>query len=377
MAGEERHRQQWLESALETNRLLLEGVSPYDVLRTVTEHIHVVSGAEFAAIVTVNAAYPEETAVYEAAEGLGLGHMDGSPVPLQGLLATVVESGTGVVSEDITQELGWDPAPQVAEALSVLGPGVLLPLAVGGKVLGVLIVGWRRGSPNARISEQEVQMMKMCAGLAALALQQVDARLLLAEERDRIANYLRDVVIDRLFSIVTYLHSVAGLVRRQEVQLKVDKAIDELDETTQQIRSAIFALPQERAAGGQTPSAQVLDEIDWARAILGFTPSLVIHGPVDQRLSRDLQRELARAVREALANAAAHSAPSMVEVVVRVSAGQLTLTVTDDGRLSEQAMPHSALPQLRNRALRLGGSCTVRANDQANTIVEWRVPLTA
>ena len=377
LVAQEHRRQRWLEATLAMTQSLLGEIDRTTAMHQVTGLIRELTAADYAAAVMVDLERPNGGVVFEAVEGLGLGHLDGSPIPQQGLVARVVESGTPVVSADITSEPGYDPAPEVAEALSVLGAGMYLPLTVSGKVLGVMVVGWRRGSRERRISDQDVTLVEMFAGQAALALQQVQARLLVAEDRDRIATDLRDIVIDRLFAIGTRLHGAAGLVTRPEVQQRMNESIDDLDETTHQIRAAIFALQEESPADQRSATDQLLDEIDAARITLGFTPRLVIHGLVDRRLPPHLQRELVRAVREAVANAATHAAPQVVEVVVQVTSDLLVLHVSDDGRPVGASTRSDPLTRLRTRALRLGGSCDVHVGEEAGTTVDWQVPLAA
>lgn len=55
---------------------------------------------------------------------------------------------------------------------------------------------------------------------------------------------------------------------------------------------------------------------------------------------------------------------------------ELSLTVTDDGSLSQREPFHGALTQLRARAKRLGGDCEVRAGEHRGTLVQWHLPLT-
>lgn len=373
---QERRRHRWLESALETTRLLLGQVDRDTALQMVAERLREVSRADGTAIILLSPESPDGVVIFAAADGYGGEQLLNTPVPLQGLTARVIGTGQRIVSEDVTGEEGYDPPPEVMDAQADLGPGMYIPLTVAGKVLGVLVVGWRRGAPGDHIAAQEIELVEMFAGQAALALQQAQARQLVLEDRDRIANDLRDVAVDRLFAIGSRLHGTTGLVARTEVERRMNDAIDELDETSQQIRSAIFALRHDNSSEQRTASSQVLDEIDASKATLGFTPRLVVHGSVDRYLPPHIQRELVRAVRETLTNAASHTGPTRVEVEVRVGADQLGLTVSDDGSLSERDPFHGALTQLRARARRLGGGCDVRAGEPRGTVVEWHLPLT-
>ena len=377
--GEHRDRA-WLQAALALTRLLVGEVERSEALHTVARRLREVSGADYVAIGLDNPAYPEGTGFFAAVEGLGLEHLADKPTSKQGLSARVVQTGVAVVSPTITLEEGFDPPAEVAGALAVLGLGMYLPLTVAGKVLGVLVAGWRRGSPQERVAAQEVPLVEMFAGHAALVLQQFQARLLVLQERDRIADDLRDVAIERLLAIGTHLHGLAGMVTRPETRQRVSEAIDDLDESTQQIRTAIFALQQERSQDRRSTSLSILDRIDAARAVLGITPRLVVDGLVDRTLPPAVERELVHAVGECLASAATHRPSSSVEVIVRVTAEDVTLRVSDDGQLPPLPHADTDLAQARDRAQRLGGSCTVDTETTAEgpdeVVIAWRVPRT-
>lgn len=367
-------REQWLKAALEVTRVLQGDLDQREALQVVTRKIREVAGADFVAISSVDPTYPEGVGVIEAIEGLGVEHVLGSPVAKRGLSARAIDSSSTIVSRSITLEVGYNPADEFAEAMRVLGLGMYVPLVTPETVTGVLTIGWKRGSPHERSAANEVPMFEMFAGQAALALQQLDARRQLVEEREQIANELSDAVIDHLFAIGTHLHGVASIVSQFDVQRAMSHAIDELDGLTQQIRNAIFALQPNRDTIERSVSDQVLDELDAASATLGFTPRLVVTGAVDSPLPAVVHRELVRAVRETLSHAATHASPRSVEVSLSVSAERVTLTVRDDGRRGAKASPHRILRQLLSRAERLGGTCTISVAAPTETVVEWSAP---
>ncbi|MGW5361720.1 GAF domain-containing sensor histidine kinase [Actinopolymorpha pittospori] len=361
---------------MDISRLLLSETQRSDALRMVAKRLVDVSGADYVAIGLSNPAYPEGTGFFEAVAGtLGVDHVSGRLSPKQGLTAKVVATGVPVVSRNITEEEGYNPPPEVAEAMSVLGLGMYLPLRAAGRVFGILVAGWRRGSPHEDVAANEVPMMEMFAGQAALTIQQVQARLMVVEDRDRIAKELSTTVIDRLFAIGTHLHGIAGLVQPHEAQHLMGHAIDGLDDATQQIRSAIFALHPDTSGQQQSASDKVLDEVDVAAATFGFTPRFVVEGPVDRSLGPLPQQELVRAVREALSHAASHRNVTKAEVIVRVTDDRIALTVRDDGEVDERQPIEGALAQLRSRARRLGGECSVRSGGSSGTVTFWELPL--
>ena len=343
----------------------------------VAKRLAEVSAADYVAIGLAHSAYPEGTALFEAVTGLGIDHISGRPSSKQGLTAQVMDTGVPVVSRNITEVEGYNPPPEVTKAMSVLGLGMYLPLKAGGKVCGVLVAGWRRGSPREDLAAEDVPMMEMFAGQAALALQQLQARLMVEADRDRIAKELSVAVINRLFAIGTHLHGAVGLIQIQPAQAQqlMDEAIEGLDETIQQIRTATFELHPDRAPQQRSVSDRLLEELDAASATLGFTPCLVVEGLVDRTLPERHQRELVRAVYEALSNAATHTNLSQAEVVVRVTGSQVTLTVTDNGQVDARQPLEGVLGQLRTGAEQLGGTCRVRAGESTGTVTCWEVPL--
>lgn len=370
-------RQQWLAAGLESTRLLLGEMDRHEALRLMARKVRQVGGADYVAITADHPAYPEDLLVFEAIEGLGLDYLVGHPVPRVGYAATVIETGVSVVSPRITLEDGFGPPSIVSEAMSVLGPGMYLPLAAGNEVLGTLIVGWRRGSPYERTAIADAQAVGVFANHAALALRQLQEREQVLDDRERVAGDLRDGVLERLFAIGTHLHGAAGMLAQADVQHRLNEAIDHLDETTRQIRSSIFPHHLEGPTEQRSASVQVLEEIDAARVILGFTPRLVVHGPVDRSLRPNIAHELVMAVREAIHNAATHQGSQVVEVAVEVAESTLNVTVNDNGARDEAAMPSDALEHLRDRARRLGGSCSSGPRPGGGTTVRWGIPLPA
>jgi signal transduction histidine kinase len=377
----ERRRQQWLEAASELTHLLLREVKRDVALRTVTQRLREVSGADYGGMLLVNPTHPEVVDL-EAVEGPGIGQTSGSSAPLQGLTARVIKTGRGVVSEDLLHIEGANPPPDWREAVSTMGLGMLLPLIAPGEILGVLFAGWRRGSPDEQLAASEVSLVEMFASQAALALQQVRAqqnrsRLLVLEDRDRIAHDLHDAVIQRLFAIGTRLHSAAGLTSRPEVRRRVTAAIEELDHTTEDVRSAIFQLHDKGGEGPPIVRERLMSEVDGARRLFGFTPRFVLHGTMEG-IPPPLHPDLLAAVPDALALIARHVSASSVEVILRVDPDMVSLLVTAIGPRSTPTgldVDTGIGADLAERARRLGGSCTTRTIGLGANAISWQVPI--
>lgn len=162
-------------------------------------------------------------------------------------------------------------------------------------------------------------------------------RLAVFEDRDRIARDLHDLVIQRLFATGLMLEGAQRRTAVPEVRDGVGKAVDELDVTIQEIRTAIFALQQGPAEALSGLRTRVLREINMAAVPLGFKPAHRFLGPIDTVVGELVGKNLIAALREALSNAFRHAEASRIDVVIdstiTLADGRpgVRLEVADDG----------------------------------------------
>lgn len=209
---------------------------------------------------------------------------------------------------------------------------------------------------------------------AAEELMEAHEQLALADDRERIARDLHDTVIQRLFAVGL---SLQGALTRASPDLteRLQVAIDEIDGTIRDIRTAIFALHTRRATGRGVRDEVLAVAREAARA-LGFEPSVQFDGLIDTVVPPRVHEELVPTLREALSNVARHAAASRVAVSLAVSGETLDLVVVDNGTgITGEVTGGSGLGNMSERASGLGGSCTVARNRDGGTTVEWRVPL--
>jgi PAS domain S-box-containing protein len=205
---------------------------------------------------------------------------------------------------------------------------------------------------------------------AARATQEVYA------DRDRIAADLHDLVIQRLFASGMALQSALNLSEpRTEAASRMERVIDDLDETIAEIRTTIYAL-NERNRPGQSAGlrSQIVDVVSRARDTLGFLPRLRFVGPIDSTAPAEVADNLLAVLQEALSNAARHAGASSVEVVVR-GGDQLGVSVVDNGRGIGEPARRSGLENMAARAERLGGTFSIGPNEGGGTRLDWLVPV--
>jgi signal transduction histidine kinase len=371
--AEARRQQQWLRANAKVTQRLLSEEDPRDVLALVTRQALEMSGADLVAL-----ALPvggREQLVIEHAVGSGAEEALGLVLPVKGSASGLVMiSGKPLPVDDFSHD---DRVAAVAREHMHLGPAVLVPLGPAGNVRGVLTAGRHPGSMP--LSPPAVDMLVTFAAQAGIGLELAEhrkdvARLALFEDRDRIARDLHDLVIQRLFATGMSLQGSAGLIADAEAANRVRLAVDALDETIRDIRSAIFTLQSRPQAGPQGVRVKVLAIVAEMTAFLGFAPSLRMDERLDALVPGEIAEHMLAALREALSNVARHSGGDRVEVTI--SAGSdLAVTVRDNGSGIEGTTRHSGLGNLADRASELGGTFKVDRADGGGTELEWRVPL--
>jgi signal transduction histidine kinase len=244
-------------------------------------------------------------------------------------------------------------------------------------VRGVLTAGRHQGA--LPLSPPAVEMLITFAAQAGIGLELAEhrrdaQRILLFEDRDRIARDLHDQVIQRLFATGMSLQGAAALMRDPDGAHRIQQAVDALDETIRDIRSTIFSLQSRGEDDPPGLRSRILVVVQEMTGPLGFAPSLRMAGPLDTLVPEHVADQALAALREALANAAKHAQASRVDVAVETGA-DLVLTVRDNGVGLQKTTRRSGLANLAERAAELGGTLRTVTAEGGGTELEWRVPL--
>jgi signal transduction histidine kinase len=120
---------------------------------------------------------------------------------------------------------------------------------------------------------------------------------------------------------------------------------------------------------------RVLDVVGEVTPILPSAPALSFAGPVDSLADPELAADVVAVLREALTNVARHAHATRSEVRIAADS-EFSIVVEDDGRGIGEATRSSGVRNMRDRARRRGGRCSVDRRPSGGTRVEWVVPLT-
>ncbi len=218
------------------------------------------------------------------------------------------------------------------------------------------------------------------------ALNKIQQRASLADDRERFGRDMHDNVISKLFatgmSLQSSLHRTDDPAERQ----RLNDAIDDLDSTINEIRTTVYGL-RSQADWDRGAKGAILQIAAQQREQLGFEPRVHFVGEIDE-LSDDIVVEVLATLREALANLVKHARASSVDIALTVAGALVRLAVTDDGVGFEVDVvasdgsdgdPHlgnHGLHNMRHRARSLGGHATISSIPGEGTTVDWNVPVT-
>ncbi|WP_345507276.1 sensor histidine kinase [Terrabacter aeriphilus] len=430
---ESRLRQEWLRASAEiTSDLLRPGLGS-DVLVRIADAVLRLADADVVAIALPRAtrAQPDgdgpegrrargpdhgsttddDELLVEVARGLGADELVGTsyPAPAVAQLAAAALRERSAVLADTPGPA--DPRLRHRVRGSSDAPVMACPLVDEAGVRGAVVVA--RGPGSRPFGVAEVEMAEQFAAHAAVALELADRRtdeerLVLLEDRHRIARDLHDHVIQRIFATGLLLDAARTRRDPDAVSAAVGRAVDDLDETIRQIRATIFELQDATTADVRSA---LLTVVGAASSGLGFEPTLHLEGPVATVVDPDLLHDVTAVLREALTNVVKHARATGVTVTVAASAETVTVEVTDTTHLPDADAdtdddrtgvptddptgdrPEGAgdgparaydprdrgghgLRNLRVRARARGGESSLRSHARGRTLT-WTVPLTS
>ena len=318
-------------------------------------------GDGLSAFVTAGMSPEEVQAIGKAPEGLGvLGVLidDPRPLRLEDLHTHPKSHGMPANHPDMSSFLG-------------------VPVLSRGEAFGNLYLTNKIGGSAFTESDEQVLL-----GLAAAASVAIDNfRMLerlrefdLVTERERIARDLHDPVIQRLFATGLRLQATVRLIEEPLVAARIEAAVDDLDVTVREIRSAIFELHEPVGAGGLRTAVLALcreiGEATGLKAVVSF------EGVVESASSPEILEDVLAVIREGLANVARHSRAKSATVTVAVDDHELVVSVIDNGigPLSRGRIGNG-LRNLRERAARYGGHSSLLPTEDGGSSLWWVIPI--
>ena len=218
-------------------------------------------------------------------------------------------------------------------------------------LFAVLVQSASRDAELARDElEQKHQQLQATQQLLQAASRQ--------SERTRIARNLHDLVGHHLTALTIQLQ-VAGHITEGEAKLQVDKCHQLAKLLLADVREAVSTMRQ-------YADVSLLDAITSLIQLLPQQLEVKLQIPGNIMLN-DLQQaqHLLCIVQEALSNSLKHSGATLVCIGANTAAGQLLLTIYDNGSVSSHWQAGNGIKGMQERLAECGGSLTVSTQQQA------------
>jgi signal transduction histidine kinase len=368
---EARLRQRWLTASTDVTRRVLAGDE--GALRLIARSVHSLADADLSTVVL-----PVDTELRVAvAEGAGADGLEESRYAAAGTLSEhVLQTGKPVRLADAEDTASVEGRTIYLAGRVPVGPVMVLPLLGREQVRGTLVI--MRGPGRRPFGHVDAEMATTFASHASVALELAEARrdqqrVLLLEDRARIARDLHDHVIQQIFAAGLVIQATAASIPEPASVTALQEVIDHLDDAIRQIRVSVFQL-QPPVPGGLR--AAVMDVVADVRPALGIDPRLELDGPLDSVATADLTSDVTAVVREGLSNVARHATAKVIQLSVFATTNRLTVTISDDGAGVGDATRRSGLDNMRQRAEDRKGSMVVaEVPDLGGTTLVWTVPI--
>jgi signal transduction histidine kinase len=373
---ETRRRERWLDAVGEITASILAGTASSEVLTLAATRARELAGADLATIAV------RETDgswfVNRAAAGDLADELLGLRFPVEGSISgDAIRAREPQVLADASADERVD---QPVVRLGTVGPALVVPMSAQGQAFGTLTVANR--APGRVFTEDDIRVVASFAGQASIALEYGRAqdqlkRLVVMEDRERIAKELHDGVIQSLFAVGMGLQGTAMAAGDEALSARIETAVNELDRVIRDLRNYIFGLRPGILADRQLGEALRDLAEDFAEKT-GVTAVV----DIDDRVAAELGSKAADVVqmtREALSNVGRHAEAVTCRVQLRFGNDErAVLEIDDDGRGFDPAAARDSgngLANLATRAEALGGTLELHSEPAEGTTVRVTIPL--
>jgi signal transduction histidine kinase len=259
------------------------------------------------------------------------------------------------------------------------------PVVARGKIFGNIYLTEKQGAPEfSEEDEQSVVVLAVQAGVAvenARLIQETERaqaevqRLMVLDERERIAKELHDGVIQSLFAVGMGLQGAAGLTQDDEIERRIESAVGEIDRAIRDLRNYIFGLRPGILADRLLDSA-LRDLVDGFSERSGVVTVVDVDDSIAAELS-GIAPDIVQITRECLSNVGRHAQATTCRVSLLSNDGGAQLVIDDDGVGFDTNAYRvgMGLKNLRERVARIGGDLTIQSSSGEGTTVRVTIPV--
>ncbi|MBC8281131.1 MAG: GAF domain-containing sensor histidine kinase [Chloroflexi bacterium] len=298
----------------------------------------------------------------------------------RGIAAWVARTGQTALCNDVREDPRYHAVPEFETAAELA-----VPVVVKDETVAVINVD---GMEPHIFDESDVKTLETLADQLAVAMENINLlfqqqdqsqRLAVADERDRIGRDLHDGVIQSMYAVGLTLEDISSQADEEPetVRPRIEEVVDDLNQVIGDIRRYIMDLRPTELQGRRLEEALV--------SLVGY---LEDRAAVAVTVNLDLDPSLLperyfvniwHILQESFSNIEKYAHAQKVSVALGVSDGDICLTITDDGvgfdlETAELGRGYG-LPNIKDRAERLGGILYINSAPGTGTKLDIKVPV--
>jgi len=324
-------------------------------------------------------------------EQFRLASATGSPVPVvwkqetpidSAILSKALETGKPIAFGSLADQVQAD-----ATGLLALGSQTLLvfPFQSEHQNLGAIVAADKLMGTFGPNDEHVVSLLASSAviGLENARVHSQAQRLARMEERQRIAQSLHDTVAQMLFSIgLAIKRAIDVPLISEPVRQLLEVASRLLARSSEELRSAIFALRQPELRGGHGMIDLLREQVQEFQSESGVTTTFL--APTDlTELWHPVGEVIYRIIRESLNNIHKHAQATNVEVILQSTLDWIVITIRDDGVGLDEINQldgagqklHFGIETMRRLVTQVKGEFSISNNKDRGVTVRARLPI--
>lgn len=212
-------------------------------------------------------------------------------------------------------------------------------------------------------------------------LEEVNERLLITEEQNRIANEIHDSVLQRLFSMSCGIFSMIKRLdkyTKDEIENELNQIRITTDEVMKELRAKIYGLSWKKS-GNNSFIMDTKRYIDEVKKFNNINIPFTILGS-GELLSCKQKKALYRIICEGIGNAIRHGKAKNIEVSLEINHHISVLKIIDDGvgfdfnKVKEEGTKGLGIPNLYQLTESLEGNIRIDSKIGSSTTIEIVIP---
>ena len=241
-------------------------------------------------------------------------------------------------------------------------------------------------SKESIIYKNNINQLQFLSELVSVAferfnLEEINERLLITEEQNRIANDLHDSVLQRLFSMSCGAFSLMKKLdkyTKEEIEEELNLIRKTTDIVMKELRAKIYGLSWKKS-GNNSFIIDIKKYIDDIKKFNNVNIPFTITGS-DELLSCIQKKALYRMICEGIGNAIRHGKAKNIEVSLNINSLSSILIIEDDGigfdvdKVKADKTKGLGIQNLHQLTESLHGNIEIHSKPQKNTRIEIRLP---